>query len=54
MTLEQIRERIFTDLGKVSVCWKNIDKAGEFDCISASIIGDSLCEFIMDEINKKK
>ena len=49
---KQIRERIFQDIGQASMCWKTIEKAGEFDSTKAKEIGENLCNYISDEIEK--
>lgn len=45
--------RVHHDIGRASMCWSNIDEAGEFDVEEAGKIAFELCHFIADEIDKK-
>jgi hypothetical protein len=51
---EHIRERVLTDIGQASMCWDCPEHAGIFDTEKAIEIGDALCRYIVDEINKVK
>jgi hypothetical protein len=49
---ENIKRKIFEDIGQASMCWEKVDKAGIFDSIEACKIAEDLCNFIAIEIDK--
>jgi hypothetical protein len=49
---KETREKIFESIGSASMCWEHVDKAGVFDSTTACTIGEDLCSFIADEIEK--
>ena len=49
-----IRKRILTDIGQASMCWEYPERAGTFDTKKAVEIGDALCQYIVDKIEKVK
>lgn len=50
---EHIFKRIHEDIGQASMCWSNIDEAGEFDAKKAGEIAFELCHFIADVLEAK-
>jgi len=51
---ENIRVRVFIDIGQASMCWESPEHAGIFDDKQASEIATSLCQFVVAEIKKAK
>lgn len=51
---EHIRERVRIDIVQIAMCWDYPEHAGTFDTEKAFEIGDALCRYIVDEINKVK
>lgn len=47
-----IRKRVLTDIGHASMCWEYPEHAGIFDTKQAVEIGDALCQFILDQIQR--
>ena len=50
---ELVAARIHHDIGQASMCWSNIDEAGEFDATKAADIAFELCHFIADALEAK-
>jgi hypothetical protein len=51
---DPIRDRVLQDIGRASMCWEKTEGAGVFDTTRAIEIGDSLCQFIADQIREAK
>jgi hypothetical protein len=51
---DPIRERVLDALGQASMCWERPEGAGAFDTTQAIEIGESLCQFIADQIRDAK
>lgn len=50
---ENIRERVQIAMGQASMCWSDpFTRDCVFDTEEATQVGDQLCQFIMDEIDK--
>jgi hypothetical protein len=47
-----IRKRVLTDIGQASMCWEEPEKAGVFDTEETIKIGDALCQYIVDKIER--
>ena len=51
---DPIRGRVLQDIGHASMCWDKPEGAGAFDTEQAIEIGDSLCQFIHEQIAEAK
>lgn len=51
---DPIRDRVLQDIGHASMCWDKPEGAGAFDTDQAIEIGDSLCQFINEQIAEAK
>lgn len=49
-----IRTRVLRDIGQASMCWEFPGRAGTFDTEEALKIGDALCQYIVDKIEREE
>ena len=47
-----IVDRVYQDIGQASMCWENVEGAGEFDSTRAAEIAFNLCHFIADKLDE--